>query len=71
MLALPETIGYDSFIATHQPDGNMNTITLKQVQALKAAGRVVYGYPVKGMVCVDGFKYFKATTEVAKAAKAQ
>ena len=49
----------------------MNTITLKQVQALKAAGRVVYGYPVKGMVCVDGFKYFKATTEVAKAAKAQ
>ena len=46
------------------------TITAKQVADLKATGHVVAAYPRKGLVCVDGFKYFKAGVQALAAAKA-
>ena len=48
----------------------MSTITAKQVTYLKASGHVVSAYPRKGIVCVDGFKYFKAGVQALAAAKA-
>ena len=48
----------------------MSTITAKQVTDLKASGHVVSAYPRKGIVCVDGFKYFKAGVQALAAAKA-
>ena len=39
----------------------MNTITLQEIKALVATNHVVFGYPRKGYVSVDGFKKFKAS----------
>ena len=49
----------------------MQSITAKQVQALKAAGRVVFAYPRKGEVVVDGFKRYSAGPAACAAAKAK
>ena len=48
----------------------MTTITAKQVADLKTTGHVVFAYPRKGVICVDGFKYFKACAQALAAAKA-
>ena len=37
----------------------MNTITIKEIEALIKSGRTVHVYPRKKIVCVDGYKYFK------------
>jgi len=38
----------------------MATITQKEIDRLRAAGRVVAVYPRKRLVLVDGYKRFKA-----------
>ena len=48
----------------------MPTLTAKQVTALKLAGRVIGVYPRKGIICVDGFKYFRVDAAALAAAKA-
>ena len=35
------------------------TITMKQIAALKAAGRIVYVYPMKRIARVDGWKQYR------------
>lgn len=47
------------------------TITAKQVQELKAAGRVVFAYPRKKEIVVDGFKRYAASPAAIAAAKAK
>lgn len=37
----------------------METITKKQVEALKKAGNVAHIYPRKKIVCVNGYQYYK------------
>ena len=49
----------------------MQSITIKQVQDIKAAGRVVFAYPRKGEVVVDGFKRYSASPAACAAAKAK
>ena len=48
----------------------MQTITIKQVRDLSASGHVVFGYPRKCEVVVDGFKRYVASAVVAKEALA-
>ena len=38
----------------------MKTITLTEVKAMVAAKQVVFAYPRKGYICVNGGTYFKA-----------
>jgi hypothetical protein len=42
----------------------MKKITIDEVKDLLAKGHVVFAYPKKGIVTVDGFKKFKASNEV-------
>ena len=48
----------------------MLTLNAKQVTALKQAGHVIGVYPRKGVICVDGFKYFRVDAAALAAAKA-
>ena len=49
----------------------MDKITAKQVVELKDSGHVVYSYPRKKVICVDGFKYFSAEAGALSAASPQ
>ena len=49
----------------------MPNITAAQVTKLKESGQVVFAYPRKGIIVVNGFKRFKATDAAIKAAQAK
>ena len=49
----------------------MAQITAAVVAELKASGQVVFAYPRKGIIVVNGFKRFKATDAAIKAAQAK
>ena len=37
----------------------MKSITRERIEELKKTGHVVHEYPLKELVCVDGFKYYR------------
>ena len=41
----------------------MTTITEKRIKELRKKGHSVHIYPRKGIVVVDGFKYYKLSTK--------
>jgi len=49
----------------------MRTITVKEVLELKRTGHVVFAYPRKGRIVVDGFKHYQASHAAIEAAKAK
>lgn len=64
------TVSPNYMVALGLAPAVMQSITASQVLALKSTGRVVVGYPRKGVICVDGFKYFKACEKALAAVKA-
>jgi hypothetical protein len=46
----------------------MKNISAAKVIALRASGQVVFAYPRKGIIVVNGFKRFKASPPAIKAA---
>jgi len=49
----------------------MDKITAKQITELKDSGHVVYAYPRKKVICVDGYKYYSADAGALSAASLQ
>lgn len=44
------------------------TITAARVRELHASGQIVYGYPRRGEVVVNGFMRYRASADVARLA---
>lgn len=47
----------------------LNKITTKEVNELVVTGHVVFGYPRKQIIMVDGFKRYSASPQTIKALK--